>query len=327
MEWKKFTIKTRSAAEDVITAILADLDIYSVEIEDNVPLTETEKAQMFVDIAPERKDDGTAFISFYLEEDADAESVVEKLENAILAYRARMDDPFYIDPGECTITSSVTEDQDWINNWKQYFSSFYIDDILFIPSWEKEAQTAKDASLVIHIDPGIAFGTGKHETTQLCIRELREKVKPGMKVLDVGTGSGILAMLAFKFGAASVFATDLDVAVNDACRDNFERNGLKDADFKLVVGNLIDDKAVQDAAGYDEYDIVVANILAPVLIMLMPAVYAALRPGGVFITSGIIEGKEEEVAGAMSDAGFKDICIRELGEWRMVSAVKQDGER
>ncbi len=355
MTWKKFTIKTRSDAEEVITGILASLDIFSVEIEDSVPLTDEEKAQMFVDIAPERNDDGIAYISFYLSDEENApeasaadlsedgtkndyRSVLTSLNKAILEYKANKDDPFYVDPGECSITTTDTEDADWINNWKQFFKSFTIDDILFIPSWETEgvsdeelmkkySQNGENVSMVIHTDPGMAFGTGKHETTRLCIRAIRKELEErtskdpahAPKLLDLGTGSGILSLLAFKFGAGSIMATDLDVAAIDACEDNFARNDLTEQDFSLIIGNIIDDKSVQDMVGYGCYDVVVANILADILIPMTPMAVAALKKGGTFITSGIIEGREGDVMEAMKAAGLSDIKCEADGEWRCVT--------
>ncbi len=349
MTWKKFTIKTRSEAEEVITGILASLDIFSVEIEDSVPLTDEEKAQMFVDIAPERNDDGIAYVSFYLSDEDGAEgtdspesgakndykSILTSLNKAILEYKANKDDPFYVDIGECSITTTDTEDADWINNWKQYFKSFTIDDILFIPSWETEgisdeeliekySKDGEKVSLVIHTDPGMAFGTGKHETTRLCIRAIRKELEEkssneDLKLLDLGTGSGILSLLAFKFGAKSIMATDLDVAAIDACEDNFARNNLTERDFSLIIGNIIDDKSVQDMVGYGCYDVVVANILADILIPMTPMAVAALKKGGTFITSGIIEGREGDVMEAMKTAGLSDINCESDGEWRCVT--------
>ena len=335
MQWKKFTINTRAQAEEVITGLLAELDIYSVEIEDSVPLTEAEKAQMFVDIAPERENDGSARISFYVEEQENYQELVLEVKKALEEYKALQEslpEDDRIDMGSCSIEASDTEDKDWINNWKQYFSHFYIDDILFEPSWEmvreeqspelllKNAQEryGQKTSMIINIDPGTAFGTGKHETTQLCIRALRENVKEGMEILDVGTGSGILAMMALKFGAAGVFATDLDPCAIPACEDNFKKNGLEGAKFELTIGNLIDDKKVQDKAGYKKYDIVVANILADILIPLTPAAVGAMKEGGLFITSGIIEGREGDVAEAMKKAGLEVTAIQSQGEWRCV---------
>lgn len=333
MEWKKFTIKTTPQAEDLITGILAELEIYSVEIEDNTPFTEEETSQMFVDVLPMGEDDGIAYVSFYVEESEDYVEILKNVKSLLSEYKESYA-LLGTDLGECSITTSDTEDKDWINNWKQFFSHFYIDDILFTPTWEtndrSEAELIAEAkerdgiepSMVIRIDPGTAFGTGKHETTQLCIKELKDNVKAGDTVLDVGTGSGVLAMMAFKFGAKKVYATDLDPCSVNACEDNFEKNNLQGADFQLTIGNIIDDKSVQDEAGYGVYDIVVANILADILIPLMPAAAAAVKKGGVMITSGIIEGREDDVAAAMERAGFTVVAKKALGEWRMVEARK-----
>lgn len=316
MKWNKYTILTLSSAEDVVTGALAEQEIYSVEIEDSVPLTPLEKEQMFVDILPEKEDDGVARISFYLEEDDDCETIVAGVKAALAELKQ------FGEIGECTITTSETEDQDWINNWKQFFKQFYLDDILFVPSWEEVPAEAKD-KLVIHIDPGTAFGTGMHETTQLCIRELRKYVNEDTKLLDVGTGSGVLSLLAFKFGAKSAMTTDLDPCAVEATADNLAKNDLSDADFTLIIGNIIDDREVQDKVGYECYDIVVANILADVLLPLTPVVVHQMKPGGMYITSGIIEGKELLVADAMKKAGLTVVSITEQGEWRCVVGKKE----
>jgi ribosomal protein L11 methyltransferase len=219
------------------------------------------------------------------------------------------------------MTYSETEDEDYINNWKKYFHQFYIDDILFIPSWE-EPVSGEHNGMTIHIDPGTAFGTGMHETTQLCIRALRKYATDGCRVLDVGTGSGVLSILAFKFGAGEVMATDLDICAEAATADNLAANGLEDADFKLIIGNLIDDAKVQDEVGKG-YDIVVANILAEVLVPLMPAGIRALKDGGIYIMSGIIDDKEETVVNACKENGLKVLEVNRQGEWVNVTAAKQ----
>ena len=196
MKWNKFRLQTTTQAEDVVSSILTDLGIEGVEIEDKVPLTQKEKEQMFVDILPESTpDDGVAYLSFYLEESEDKEAVLEKVRKELDEMRE------FMDLGPCTIEESQTEDVDWVNNWKQYFHQFYVDDILIIPSWE-EVKPEDEGKMIIHIDPGTAFGTGMHETTQLCIRQIKKYVTDTTRILDVGCGSGILGMLALKFGAA-----------------------------------------------------------------------------------------------------------------------------
>ena len=316
MRWNKFRLKTTTEAEDIVSSMLMDLGIEGVEIEDKVPLTRSDKEQMFVDILPEtEEDDGVAYLSFYTEADADIGQTLADIRREL----EEMSD--YVDVGECLIEESQTEDVDWVNNWKQYFHQFYVDDILIIPSWEDVAPADSD-KLVIHIDPGTAFGTGMHETTQLCIRQLRKYVTSGHKILDVGCGSGILGMLALKFGAAYLVGTDLDSCAINATHDNMEVNGISRERYEVLIGNIIDDKAIQDKAGYAQYDIVVANILADVLTELTPVIVNQMRTGGIYITSGIIDDKEKIVADAIEKAGLEVLEVTYQGEWVSVTARK-----
>ncbi len=316
MRYNKYTIKTLTEAEDIVISALVDIGIEGVEIEDKVPLTEKEKAQMFVDILPQGPDDdGIAYLSFYLDAEEEQEPVLAAVNRELEELKE------FLDVGECTMTSSETADEDFLNNWKQYFHQFYVDDILIIPSWEEVKAQDRD-KMIIHIDPGTAFGTGMHETTQLCIRQLRKYVTPDTVLLDVGTGSGILSVLAYKFGAKSAIGTDLDICAIDAVKDNMEVNGLKDAGFRLLIGNIIDDQRIQDAVGYGNYDIAVANILAEVLVPLTPVIWHQLKPGGIYITSGIIDDKEETVVRAVKQAGFEVLEVHYQGEWVNVTAKK-----
>ena len=285
MKWKQFRLKTTTQAEDIVSSMLADLGIEGVQIEDKIPLTEQDKEQMFVDILPDiPDDDGTAYLTFYLDEEEDVAPVLMNVRKELEDMRA------FLDVGECTIEESETEDVDWVNNWKQYFHQFYIDDILVIPSWENVKPEDSD-KMVIHIDPGTAFGTGMHETTQLCIRALKKYVTSETEILDVGCGSGILGMLALN-------------------------------QYEVMIGNIIDDKAVQDAVGYEKYDIVAANILADVLVPLTPVIIHQMKPGAVYITSGIIEDKEQVVVDAVKAAGLEVLEVNHQGEWVSVVARK-----
>ena len=227
----------------------------------------------------------------------------------------------FLDLGTCTIEESETEDVDWVNNWKKYFHQFYVDDILIIPSWEK-VKPEDEGKMIIHIDPGTAFGTGMHETTQLCIRQLKKYVTAGSEILDVGCGSGILGMLALKFGAGHSVGTDLDPCAIEATHENMEGNGIQKEQYEVMIGNIIDDKAVQDKVGYEKYDIVVANILADVLVPLTPVVVHQMKPGAVYITSGIIDNKEETVKKAVKEAGLELLDVTYQGEWVCVTARK-----
>ena len=316
MKWNQFRLKTTTEAEDIVSSMLADLGIEGVQIEDKIPLTQSDKKQMFVDILPDMpEDDGCAYLTFYLDEEVDKHEMLLKVRQELEEMRS------YLNVGDCTIEESQTEDVDWVNNWKQYFHQFYIDDILVIPSWENVE--AKDSDkMVIHIDPGTAFGTGMHETTQLCIRQLKKYVTEDTEILDVGCGSGILGMLALKFGAKHSVGTDLDPCAIDATYENMDNNGISRDQYEVMIGNIIDDKEVQDKVGYEKYDIVAANILADVLVPLTPVIIHQLKKGGIYITRGIIEDKEEVVVEAVKKAGLEVLEVNHQGEWVSVTARK-----
>lgn len=317
MKWNKFRLKTTTAAEEIVSSSLMELGIQGVEIEDKVPLTQADKEQMFVDILPETEaDDGIAYISFYLGEAEDKENMLKKVREEL----AELSE--FLDIGEAVIEESQTEDVDWVNNWKQYFHQFTIDDVLIIPSWEKVKQEDEN-KMIIHIDPGTAFGTGMHETTQLCIRQIKKYVTPDTRILDVGCGSGILGMLALKFGAKYSVGTDLDPCAIDATHENMAVNGISKDQYEVMIGNIIDDKAVQDKAGYEAYDIAAANILADVLVPLTPVILNHLKQGGIYITSGIIDDKEETVVEAVKAAGMEVLEVNHQGEWVSVTARKK----
>lgn len=334
MKWIKFRIKTVTEAEDIIVSALYDIGLEGAQIEDKLPLTALEKEQMFVDIAPEGpQDDGIAYLSFFVEErdgeamengcpvlilngeETTAEAVLESVKRELEDVRC------FMDIGEGTVSVEETEDIDWINNWKQYFHQFTIGDVLIIPSWEEAGPEDKD-KMILHIDPGTAFGTGMHDTTQLCIKALRKFITPETELLDVGTGSGILAILSLMFGAKKAVGTDLDPCAVDAVRENMEANGIDPKDFTMMIGNIITEKEIQDKVGYERYDIVVANILAQVLVELTSVIVYQLKKGGIYITSGIIDDKEETVISAVRAAGLEVLEVNHQGEWVSIIARK-----
>lgn len=323
----KFRIKTITEAEDMIISTLYDIGLEGAQIEDKIPLTAMEKEQMFVDILPDGpEDDGIAYLSFFVEEKEDGSLEVNgettNVDTVLQNIQNELDDlRMFCEIGEGTVVVDETEDIDWINNWKQYFHQFYIDDILVIPSWEDIKPDDRD-KLVLHIDPGTAFGTGMHETTQLCIRQLRKFITPETELLDVGTGSGILAILSLMFGAKHAVGTDLDPCAVEAVAQNCEVNGIDKSQFDMMIGNIIDDKTVQDKVGYGCYDIVVANILADVLVPLTPVIVNQMKPGAVYITSGIIDDKEDTVRKAVEAAGLKVLEVTYQGEWVSITAQK-----
>lgn len=327
MKWMKFRIKTVTDAEDVIISTLYDIGLEGAQIEDKVPLSPMEKEQMFVDILPDTlEDDGIAYLNFFVEELEDGSLNLQGQKTDVETIRLQVEQELeelrqFMDIGEGSILVDETEDIDWINNWKQYFHQFMIDDILVIPSWEEVALQDQE-KMVLHIDPGTAFGTGMHETTQLCIRQLRKYVTSQTQLLDVGTGSGILAILSLMFGAKHVVGTDLDVCAVEAVAQNCRSNGIDPGKFEMMIGNLITDPTIQEQVGYECYDIVVANILADVLVNLTPVIVHQLKKGGIYITSGIIDDKEQTVLEAVKAAGLEVLEVTCQGEWVSITARK-----
>jgi len=318
MKWDKFTIKTTTEAEDLISDMLSEIGIEGIEIEDKIPLTEKETKGMFIDILPDMgPDDGQAMVSFYLDDTYDIPATLEQVKEGLKEVAA------WVDAGSCEIIASETEDKDWMNNWKQYFKPFVVDDLLIKPTWEEMPEGMEDKTL-IQIDPGMAFGTGKHETTQLCIRGIRKYVKEGDQVLDVGTGSGILAICALLSGAVHTVGTDLDDVAIVAAQENAEVNNLTPDQYDIYIGNLIDDQEIKDLVGYEKYDVVVANILADVIIALQGEIAPHMKKGGIFITSGIIDMKEEAVKEAFAaNPDLEVIDVLYQGEWVSVVARKK----
>lgn len=318
MKWRKFTLTTTTQAVDLISSLFDEIGIEGIEIEDNIPLTEAETKGMFIDILPELPpDEGVAKVSFYLDPDSDIDGMQKKVNEGLEELA------MFVDLGERSIVESETEDKDWINNWKQYFKPFTVDDILIKPTWEELPPEHKD-KLLIQIDPGTAFGTGLHETTQLCIRQLKKYVTEDTLLLDVGTGSGILGITALKLGARAVMGTDLDENAIAAVKENLASNGISPEKFTVLQGNIIDDEAVQKAVGYEAYDVVVANILADVIILLQKEIPVHMKKGAIFITSGIINMKEEAVKEAFAaNEAFEVVEVTHQGDWVSVTARKR----
>lgn len=320
MKWNKYTLKTTTKATDLVSSMLMDLGINGIEIKDNIPLSPEDKKKMFIDFLPELpEDNGEAFLSFYMEESQDEAARLNEIREGLNELKD------FTDVGECSIEKEVTEDKDWINNWKQYFKSFMVDNIVIKPTWE-EVKEEYNGKLLIEIDPGIAFGTGMHETTQLCIRQLKKYVKSNTNILDVGCGSGILSIVALKLGAKSAVGIDIDENAITAAYENLQVNKLSKERCKVYSGNILEDKELRDKTGYECYDIVVANILADVLIPLSDIVPKHLKEGGYFITSGIIDTKEEEVVKTIeANPYFEIVEVTRQNEWFSVTARRISG--
>ena len=298
MKWNRYTIKTTTEAVDLISCMLAELGIEGIEIQDNVQLTQEEAKTMFVDFIPELPpDDGTAKVNFYIDADEDDNTILGKVEEGLEELRT------FVNVGDATVTESQTEDKDWINNWKQYWHTFTIGDLYIKPTWEPVTDEMKGHQ-VLSIDPGTAFGTGSHETTRMVILQLQKYIKGGEEVLDVGCGSGILSVVALKYGANHALGTDLDPNAIIASEENAQQNDIAPEKLEVIEGNIIDDKAVQDRCGYE--------------------ITQHMKPGAYFITSGIIDTKEQEVAECFKKNPELEIVeINHDGEWVNITARKR----
>lgn len=316
MKWMKFTIDTTEEAEDLITYTLSELGIDAVEIEDLAPVDDEEReGGHFEELQPDLpEDDGSSRINFYIEEGQEYDTLLNALRVEIEKLRAM------VNIGDGSIRISETQDSEWRDNWKKFFHSFEIENVLIKPTWEQVEP--KEDQIVVEIDPGVAFGTGKHETTQLCIRQMQKFMKDGDMVFDVGCGSGILSIIALKMGAAHTTGTDIDDDCISSTAANFDVNGLNQNLGEFYVGNLTDDVELQDKVGYDKYDVIVSNILADIIVGMAQQLKQALKPGGYLITSGIINFKEDEVKSALEQVGMKIVEINHQGEWVNITATK-----
>ncbi|MBD5087801.1 MAG: 50S ribosomal protein L11 methyltransferase [Clostridiales bacterium] len=311
MKYTKISLKTTTEAVDLISNLFDELGLEGIQIEDNIPLSEEDKKAMYIDILPELpEDDGTAVVSSYFEPGSfDVEDLIQKIQDGLEEIA------IFTNIGEGTIQLGDTDDKDWINNWKEFFKPFRVaDDIVIKPTWE-ELEAASENDIIIEIDPGTAFGTGSHETTKLCIQGLRKYITPTTELLDVGCGSGILSIIGLKLGAKHVLGTDIDPNALTATLENIEVNQIKKEQFSVFAGNIIEDKNLQKEVGMKKYDIVVANILADVIIPLSGMIQQHMKEDGVFISSGIINMKREEVKEALLANGFTIIETIEMGDW------------
>lgn len=301
---------TTTEAVDLISYTLAEMGIEGIEIEDKVPLSEEDKKRMFIDLLPDlEEDDGKAYVSFYIEPEKDHDSTLEEV---LAAVRELAD---FVDIGEATIEKSQTEDIDWMNNWKKYWKPFKVDEHIIIkPTWETVEDVPED-TLVVELDPGTAFGTGTHHTTRLCITQLKKYMQSGQTILDVGCGSGILSIIALLLGAKEATATDVDIHAVEAAMENACVNHIESDVYTVLTGDVISDADFRHQVGEHKFDMVLANIFAEIIIPLSGVVKEMMKPGALFITSGIIDEREEDVRKALSENGFEIMEVTHSGGW------------
>ncbi|QJA08003.1 50S ribosomal protein L11 methyltransferase [Romboutsia sp. CE17] len=310
MKWIEVTIKTTTEAVEAITNILDDLRTGGVMIEDPKDFFFQKKNELDWDYVEEevfnkRNSDGV-LIKTYISEERNVMELVETIKQKVSALTR-----FGIDIGEGSVSLGQVNEEDWANEWKKYYKPTKIGEKLVVkPTWED--YDVQDGDLVIELDPGMAFGTGTHETTTMCMRELEKYVREDSKVFDIGCGSGILAIAAAKLGAKDVIAVDLDEVAVKVAAENVAHNNVEDA-VKVLHGNLID--VVDDKA-----DVVVANIIADIIKILAKDVHSCMKEDAVFISSGIIHAKVDEVKASLIENGFEIVEVKTLGEWNAIVA-------
>ena len=338
MKYTKYTIKTTTRDADMVSALLMDVDINDVQIENNVQLTDEELNQMYADFKKELpEDDGSCDVSFFIEfsEDENEQLKVSQMLEELKGILAEAPSLYGIDP--VTLEKEEMDSVDWENNWKEYFKPFRVDAILITPTWEEIPDNADvlenkggskteetKINTIIKIDPGMAFGTGTHETTRLCLRGLRNYIKPGDKILDLGCGSGILGIGSIKMNAGSVTSIDIDEQAVKVAIENFEINEVDKEVSNFYVGDVVNDEEVKkEIMSRGPFDIVVVNILADVINLMMPTLDQYLRKDGILITSGILDVKEQLIRDAIdNNPNLELVDVFPDGDWVRITAKR-----
>ena len=314
MDWIKVTIFTSSEGIEPLSGRLYGTGITGIEIEDekdfNDFLENNTEYWDYVDDELRESKKGETKVIVYVSDNASGYEQLALIKDEISAMKSLDCDGVF---GRLELETDGVSEEDWANNWRQYYHPIEIGEkILIKPVWEDIEATDR---VVFDIEPGLSFGTGSHETTQLCLENLEKRIKSGMKVLDLGCGSGILSVIALLLGADKAVAVDIDPNAVDIAYENAERNGIGKDRYTVYAGNILTDERIQREIGKDEYDIVLANIVADVIIALAPAAKRYMKRGGAFITSGIIDSRAAEVEEALKNAGFEIADKREKKDW------------
>ena len=315
MDWIKVTIYTSAEGIEGVTGRLYQLGITGLEIEDEQDFLDfLENNKQYWDYVDEelmKQKHTETKVSCYVSNDMNGNELLIAIRDSMKEMKDLDDDNSY---GRLEVEIENTSTEDWANNWKKYFHPMEVGEkILIKPEWEE--LTEPTDRLVFNINPGMSFGTGSHYTTQLCIEALEKYIKPGIKMLDLGCGSGILSILSLMLGAKEAVAVDIDPNAVDTAYENAQMNNIGREHYKVLSGNVVTDKDIQDIISQDKYEVVAANIVADVIIGLAPKAREYMKEGGVFITSGIIEGRQDEVKEALEENGFEIVDIRNRKDW------------
>jgi len=321
MEWIEIFIETSKAGLEVLPGALYQCGLTGLMIHDEMDfqafLDDPNRDWDYVaDELVEEKKASTMGITCFVPENLNGREQLSQIENAVAATKRN---EVELDLGALSITMKNVEEEDWANNWKKYFKPFPVGKKIIIrPSWE--ALDAPSDKIVLQIDPGHVFGTGSHETTQLCLELIEEFVKTDDLVLDIGCGSGILSVGALLLGAKEADAVDIDPNATDIAYENSDRNHISRDTYHVCAGNILEDRVLHEKYSGNRYDVVVANIIADVVIALTNQVDNYLRERGIFICSGIISERKEDVLSALKDRRFTVLDIKEKKGWVAIAS-------
>ena len=311
MKWLELHIDTNYSGLEGVETMLSALGIDGVVIDDETEfqdfLENNHEYWDYVDEELAQKMQGRSRLTFYLEVGEEGFAKMGEVRMALEELKKEHDDW-----GTLLMTMDTMEDADWENNWKQYYKPMEIGErLLVIPQWET-AEIGDRVPLIL--EPGLTFGTGSHATTRLCLMALEKHVKPGMRVVDLGCGSGILSIAALKLGASEARAIDIDDKCINVAYENAAMNGIGKDNYTVLAGNILTDQTAVEQLG-GGYDIVVANIVSDIIIALAPEVRYYMKKDALFLCSGIIDTRAEEVKGKLVEAGLEVLEERSADGW------------
>ena len=320
--WLQVSIAVSLTGVEPVSAILDMLGYAQLEIVDDLPtieayLAENGKYWDYVDPSALLTTPDGPYVRLYMSLDTDTKALVQEIDTALKDLQANLPQD---DLGRLSIVCKKVQAEDWTTSWKQYFKPIFMDKLIIRPPWE--AVTPGPEQVVVDIEPGMTFGTGNHATTALCLQLLQYAIQPGCTVLDLGCGSGILAVAALQLGASHAVLVDVDPNAAPAVRDNMERNGIPPHRYRVVIGDILRDMDTQQALS-GQYDVVMSNIVADVLLALMPAVPGLLASQGIYLLSGIIDDREQELREALAAHGFAVDSFLVEEPWRAFSALRK----
>ena len=318
MNWIKVTIYTTNAGIEPVSGRLLQLGITGLEIEDAQEFDDfLEESKEFWDYVDEElvtKMHGETNVKVYVSDDTAGRELLLAIKSTLAELKSLDIDNVF---GRLEMETDGMTEEDWANNWRKYFHTMEIGERLLIkPEWE-ELEKPTDR-IVFNIEPGMSFGTGSHYTTQLCLEALEKYIKPGDKMLDLGCGSGILSVIALMLGASEAVAVDIDPNAVDTAYQNAARNNVDKSKYTVLAGNVVTDSDIQAEISRNKYEVVCANIVADVIIGLAPKAREYMKEGGVFITSGIIEDRIDDVKAALLDNGFEIVAVNKRKDWASI---------